>query len=84
MAENNDLSKAKECFSKVVELKEDYAYAYYALGLSFEKEDDLANAILQYEKFVEFSQDKNLKTNIQNKINNLKKKLPQENSEVSE
>ena len=31
-----------------------------------------------YEKFVEYSNDKNLKNNIQNKINNLMKKLPKE------
>jgi tetratricopeptide (TPR) repeat protein len=81
-AELNDLSNAKINFEKVISLKPDYAYAYYALGLSYEKEKDLVNAIQNYEKFIEYSTDKNLKNNVQNKVNNLKKKLPIE--EVTE
>ena len=76
MAEQNKLDEAKVCFEKVVELKSDYAYAYYALGLAYEKENNLNSAIENYEKFVNCTQDKNLKNNIQNKVNNLKKKLP--------
>ena len=70
-----NLSEAKENFQKVVELKQDYAYAYYALGLAYEKEKDLQNSILNYEKFIEHTQDKNLKNNVQNKVNNLRKQL---------
>ena len=43
-----------------------------------EKEKDLVNAIKNYEKFIENSTDKNLSNNVQNKVNNLKKKLPEE------
>ena len=74
----NDIAKAKEDFFKVIELRVDYAYAYYALGLACEKEENLSGAIENYEYFVQYSEDKNLKNNIQNKINNLKKKLPVE------
>ena len=84
MAEQNELVKAKESFAKVLELKPDYAYAYYALGLAFEKENDLKSAIENYEKFVLNTEDKNLKHNIQNKINNLSKKLPKEEETVVE
>ena len=69
---------SKENFEKVVQLKPDYAYAYYALGLAFEKEDNIEKAIENYEKFTQNTDDKNLKNNIQNKISNLSKKLPKE------
>lgn len=74
-AELNDLTSAKENFSKVIELKPGYAYAYYAMGLAFEKENNLEKAVEYYETFVEITEDKNLRNNVQNKINNLKKKL---------
>ena len=76
LAEQNKLDEAKQCFEKVIELKNDYAYAYYALGLAYDKENNLNFAVDNYEKFVLYSQDKNLKNTIQNKINNIKKKLP--------
>jgi tetratricopeptide (TPR) repeat protein len=76
-AELNDLTTAKESFARVIEFEPEYAYAYYAMGLAYEKELNLEKCIENYEKFVEYSDDKNLKNNIQNKIDNLKKQLPQ-------
>ena len=84
LAELNELTSAKENFEKVVELKSDYAYAYYALGLAFEKEDNLQKAIENYEAFIQYAQDKNLKNNVQNKVNNLKKKLPEISETIEE
>ena len=75
LAEMNNLKEAITMFQKVISLKSDYEYAYYALGLAYEKQKDYKNSIDNYENFVTYAQDKNLKNNIQNKINNLKKKL---------
>ena len=41
-------------------------------------EANLEKSIDNYEKFVQYTQDKNLRNNVQNKINNLKKQLPDE------
>ena len=37
----------------------------------------MVDAVKNYEHFIEYTQDKNLKNNIQNKVNKLKKDLPQ-------
>ena len=81
LAEMNNLTEAKDDFKKAVELKPDYAYAYYALGLAYEKEKDIPSAIENYELFVKYIGESNIKTNVQNKINNLKKKLPVDKAE---
>ena len=74
----HEYKDAQEAFKNALKLKPDYAYAYYALGLAYEKEENLEKSIDNYEKFVQYTQDKSLRNNVQNKINNLKKQLPDE------
>ena len=75
MAENQDMEEAKKLFEQAVTLKPDYAYAYYALALAYEKEKNFEKALQNYESFLQYTNDKNMKTNIQYKINYLKSRV---------
>ena len=72
---------------KEIKLREIWKHEQYNFSSWLAKEENIVDAISNYEQFVHYSEDKNLINNIQNKINNLKKKLPieakQENKEVS-
>ena len=47
-------------------------------------EDCIKKLNLWYEAFIQYAQDKNLKNNVQNKVNNLKKKLPEISETIEE
>ncbi|MCM1991159.1 tetratricopeptide repeat protein [Oceanirhabdus seepicola] len=55
--DNNEYDKANECFSKVIELKADYALAYWYRGLIYNKKQEYDKAIIDYDKAIELKQD---------------------------
>jgi len=67
----NEYNKAVEDFNKAIQLKKDFAFAYWALGATYEKLDKADDAIYNYEKFIEFSDDKELIKSTKEKIRNL-------------
>ena len=71
-------AEAIDAFQKVIALDANYTFAYYALAISYEKNSQYKEALENYEKFAELSPDKNVKNSLKTRINNLKKKLPQE------
>ena len=73
-AELKDIPKSKEFFNKVIAVDENYAYAYYALGMAFESENNLQDAIVNYEKFMSISNDENMKSQVKAQVDYLKAK----------
>ena len=73
-AELDDNTKAKNAFGKVIAIDPEYAYAYYALGMAYEKENNNSEAIVNYEKFMNLSNDENLKSQVKAQIDYLKSK----------
>ncbi len=67
----NDFNKAIENFKQAIELKKDFAFAWWALGACYEKLDKPDDAIYHYEKFIEYSDDKELIKSTKEKIRNL-------------
>ena len=51
-AGNNDISGCKECFKRVISIDSKYAYAYFALALAFETENNKEEAVKNYQKFL--------------------------------
>ncbi|MDR0790635.1 MAG: tetratricopeptide repeat protein [Bacteroidales bacterium] len=50
----SDFQKAIECYEKAVELKPDYAVAYYIMGFAYEEgKQDYKKAVECYEKVIE-------------------------------
>ena len=70
----NDLQKAKKAFSTVIALDPNYAYAYYALAMANENENNYADAITNYEKFMNLTTDNEMKNQVKNQIEYLKSK----------
>ena len=73
-AEMGDLFAAKGNFSQVVSMDETYAYAYYALALAEEKEENYGNAITNYEQFIKYSTDQDRNKQVKAKIKSLQSK----------
>ena len=69
------MSEAKNNFEKVIEIDNQYAYAYYALAMVNESYDDFKSAIQNYEKFLELSNDETVNSNIKSRLDILKKKI---------
>ena len=74
-AELGKSKEAQDSFKKVVEIDANYSYAYYALGITYEKAENYAEAIANYEKFIELISDKGIQNSVKAKINELKKRL---------
>ena len=68
------MAKSKELLEKAITIDPKYSYAYYALALAYEKEKNYDTAIEHYQKFLELSNDNQLKSQIKAKINYLKSK----------
>ena len=73
-AELDDYAKAKDCFNKVIAVDPNYAYAYYALAMAYETENNVEKAILNYEKFVSISTDNDMNSQVKKQIEYLKSK----------
>ncbi len=69
--DNNEISAALEYFRKAINLKKDFAFAWWAAGACYEKSDKPDDAIYHYEKFIEYSDDEELIKSTKEKINSL-------------
>ena len=72
-ANEKNYSDAKKSFSKVVELKPDYAYAYYALAIAYETEANKPEALKYYKLFLQYNKDAENVAQVQDKIRSLEK-----------
>ena len=70
-ASQSDYKASKDCFNKVIALSPDYAYAYYALALAYENENNTEKAIENYQKYFDCENDDLTKKAIMKKINEL-------------
>ena len=72
-----DFDKAIADYDKAIELKPEYAGAYYNRGIYFEMKGDFSNALDNFSKGLVFAKqqsDDDLVTKIENKIKELKKR----------
>ena len=74
-AELDELDNAKKAFSSVIAIDPNYAYAYYALAMAYEKENNYSAAVANYEKFMNLTEDNNMKTQVKAQIEYLKSKI---------
>ena len=74
-AEMKDLENAKKAFNNVIAIDPDYAYAYYAIAMAYEAEENYAAAIENFEKFVTLSTEVELKNQVKAQIEYLKTKV---------
>ncbi len=74
-ANDNNLIESQKSFEKVIELDNDYnfGYAYYALAMALEHQGKIEDAVKNYKLFIKHNNDKELITNIQEKIKQLQK-----------
>lgn len=64
--------REQKCFERVVSLDADYAYAYYALALAYETENNKKEAVKNYELFLKYNKDPNQIKTVEEKIKSLK------------
>ena len=57
----------------MVELKPDYAYAYYALAIAYETEENKPEALKYYKLFLQYNKDAENVAQVQDKIRSLEK-----------
>ena len=67
-----NISESIEHYQTAVTINPKYSYAYYALALAYEKEKNIDAAIENYQKFLDLSDNNQLKSEIKAKINYLK------------
>ena len=60
-----------ECFNKVIGLNAEYAYAYYALAIAYEGEDNKEAAIKNYQLFLKYNKDTSMVKVVEDRINSL-------------
>ena len=73
--ENENYEEAVANFSKAIELKEGFAYAYWGLASCYEVLNKPKDAIYNYEKYCEFAPDEDSKAKAQQKVEELYKEL---------
>ena len=72
-ADQKNIFQSKKCFEKTIAINPKYAYAYYALGMANETENNKELAISNYEKFLEYNTDSSAQKAVETRLNNLKK-----------
>ena len=70
-ANNNDIAGSKECFTRVISIDSKYAYAYFALALAYETENNKEEAVKNYQKFLEYNTDESQVAPVLDKIKKL-------------
>ena len=59
-------------FKKAVEIDPTYSYAYFALGIAYETQGNIQEAINNYQAFLQYSNDSNTMGLVREKLNVLK------------
>ena len=72
-ANEKNYEDSKKAFLKVIELDANYAYAYYALAIAYETENNKPEALKYYKCFLQYNKDANLVGQVQDKIRSLEK-----------
>ena len=75
LIEQEKLAEAKTYYQKIVDIKPDFDYTYYALGIIEEKEQNYPKAIEYYQKFISSTKDKDKQKSVSKKIEGLEKTI---------